>query len=162
MEYSELIKRLKNLYEDLLGTDLEADELFRELCNQYDNGKEELLDEYARLFSPVKTTPETGNSTGNPVDMTQLMLNFSEGYDEFVARLENTYRAALIKRRDAVDLFSKMVSLPFPEARLLFMTYYKRMSPEDIRKKLFISRATYFRSKRAAICNLQRIIDNRE
>ncbi len=162
MDNKELIERLKNLYADLYSTEPEAEALFQELCHLYKGNNENLMDEYAKLFAPVKTTPESVPGSGNPVDMTQLMIDFSEGYSEFVTRLEGTYRDVLKRRKSAVDLFSKMVSLPFPEARILFMTYYKKMDQEQILKSLFISRSTYYRSKKAALGSLQRMIDKGE
>ena len=160
MEHNELIERLKRLNEDLNCGEREANTLIHELTGHYKSTGFDLMDEYARLFAPVKTSPDPDSAKGGPVDMTKLMVDFSEGYTEFVAKLESAYINILEKRRGAVDLFSKMVSLPFPEARILFLTYYKNMSPEEIRDCLYISRATYYRSKKAAIESLREIFEN--
>jgi DNA-directed RNA polymerase specialized sigma subunit len=83
--------------------------------------------------------------------MNDIMIDFSQGFNAFIESLEEKYVEMIITRRQATLLLKRMLSLKLPFAQLLYYTYYKRLHPEEIKDKLYISRATFYRKKSDAI-----------
>ena len=54
----------------------------------------------------------------------------------------------------ATILLNRMLSIRFPYSRLMYLYYYKGIDPKDIAELFFISRATFYRLKSAAINSL--------
>ena len=86
--------------------------------------------------------------------MNEVMINFSEGFNDFITSMEEQYVSCLIKRRRATILLSKMLSIQLPYSRLMYLYYYKKKDPSEISESLFISRATFYRLKSVAINTL--------
>ncbi len=149
-EYKDMIKRLKNLNKDLGCSDAEETDFFIKLCRLYEDKRINLMDVYARYYTGAKITDTAFMPQGSS-DMTDYMIHFSEGYDIFVKRIEKHYAELVRKRKDAITLFTCMVSLPLNMSCLLYLTYFKCLSPDEVKERLYISRSTYFRLKHRAI-----------
>ena len=79
------------------------------------------------------------------------MVHFTEGYDIFVKKIEKHYAELVQKRKEAMRLFTCMVSLPLSMSSVLYLTYFKRLDPDEVSVQLFMSRSTYYRTKQKAI-----------
>jgi hypothetical protein len=84
-------------------------------------------------------------------DMNDVMIDFSEGFDEFIESLEETYVNNIMRRRRAAVLLKRMLSMKLPYSRLMYLYYYKKLDPIVIIDDLYISRATFYRIKSVAI-----------
>ena len=111
------------------------------------------LDIYAGYYAPCNVSDPVYVPKGQG-DMNDVMISFSEGYNEFITSLEEQYVGCLIRRRRATILLSRMLSIKLPYSRLMYLYYYKKQDPEEISESLYISRATFFRLKSAAITAL--------
>lgn len=150
VDYKEMLRRLKNLNNDLNGSDDEVTDFFVRLCRIYEDRRENLMDVYARYYTGAKITDPTFMPAGNS-DMTDYMIHFSEGYDVFIKNIEKHYAEIVHKRKEAIMLFTCMVSLPLTMSCLLYLTYFKSLTPDEVKERLFISRSTYFRLKHRAV-----------
>lgn len=153
IEYKEMLIRLKNLNKDLNGSEEEVTDFFVKLCQIYEDRKENLMDVYARYYTGAKITDPTYIPAGNS-DMTDYMIHFSEGYDIFIKKIENHYSEIVHKRKEAIMLFTCMVSLPLTMSSILYLTYFKNLTPTEVRERLYMSRSTYYRLKHSAIVQL--------
>lgn len=142
--------RLKNLRSDLTCRTPEEDTIIAEICKAQDDRKVNLMDLYTRFFSPCKVIDPEFDPKGQG-DMTDVMINFSEGFDEFIESLEEQYVNLIIKRRRATLLLNRMLSIKLPYSRLMYLYYFKAVEPKDIAEQFFISRATFYRLKSSAI-----------
>ena len=145
-----MVRRLKNLNKDLNGSNDETTDFFVKLCRVYEDKKLNLMDVYAKYYTGAKITDTAFMPAGNS-DMTDYMIHFSEGYDVFIKKIEKHYTDLVCKRKEAIKLFTCMVSLPLCMSSLLYLTYFKEMTPDEVRKKMFISRSTYYRMKHEAV-----------
>jgi hypothetical protein len=111
------------------------------------------MDLYAGYYAPCKVSDPTYVPKGQG-DMNDVMINFSEGFNDFVKSMEEQYVNCLIRRRRATILLSRMLSIRLPYSRLMYLYYYKKKDPDEISETLYISRATFFRLKSFAINEL--------
>lgn len=145
-----ILSRLTFLRADINYRTSAEEALFNELCKAHEDKKHKLLDFYARFYSPCRVSNPTFNP-GGEVDMNDLMINFSEGYDKFIMSMEKEYYDLTQRRRRATILLSRILSLSYPYSRLMYLTYYMNIDQPTIVSSLFISRATYYRLKSKAI-----------
>ena len=149
-EYKDMVIRLKKLNADLNGSYDETTDFFIKLCRLYEDKKTDLMNVYAKYYTGAKITDPEFVPAGNS-DMTDYMIRFSEGYEIFVKKLEKHYADIVRKRKEAISLFTCMVSLPLSMSCVLYLTYFKELTPEEVTKRLYISRSTYFRLKHRAV-----------
>ena len=149
-DYKDMVRRLKNLNKDLNGTDEESTDSFVRLCRLYEDKKLDLMDVYAQYYTGAKITDTQFIPSGSS-DMTDYMIHFSEGYDVFIKKIEKHYSDIVRKRKEAILLFTCMVSLPLSMSSLLYLTYFKELTPDEVTHKLYISRSTYYRMKHKAV-----------
>ncbi len=145
--------RLNNLCEDLTEHSETEDKYFNEICKAYEDQKINFMDLYAGYYAPCKVSDPLYLPKGEG-DMNEVMINFSEGFNDFITSMEEQYVSCLIKRRRATILLSKMLSIQLPYSRLMYLYYYKKKDPSEISESLFISRATFYRLKSVAINTL--------
>jgi len=145
-----IVSRLNSLRADLADRSTAENTIISEICRAQDDKKKSLLDLYAGYFSPCKVTDPTYTPKGE-ADMNDIMINFSEGFRNFVESLEEEYVDLIVKRRRATILLSRMFSIRMPYSLLLYLFYYKRLEPVKILDAMYISRATFFRIKSSAI-----------
>ena len=145
-----ILTRLAFLRADINYRTSAEEALFNELCKAHEDKKHKLLDFYARFYSPCRVINPEFNP-GGEVDMNDLMINFSEGYDKFIMSMEKEYYDLTKRRRRATILLSKLLSLSYPYSRLMYLTYYMNIDMQTIIESLFISRATYYRLKAKAV-----------
>ena len=145
--------RLKTLRQDLSGRTPAEDTIIAEILKAHEDKKLSLMDLYAGYYSPCKVTDTVFEPKGQG-DMNDVMLSFSEGFNEFIENMEEQYVSLIMKRRRATILLNRMLSIRFPYSRLMYLYYYKGIDPKDIAELFFISRATFYRLKSAAINSL--------
>ena len=145
--------RLNRLCEDLADYPETENKLLNEICKVYEDRKISFMDLYAGYYAPCKVSDPTYVPKGQG-DMNDVMINFSEGFDDFVKSMEEQYVNCLIRRRRATILLSRMLSIRLPYSRLMYLYYYKKKDPDEISESLYISRATFFRLKSFAINEL--------
>lgn len=145
--------RLKTLRQDLSGRTPAEDTIIAEILKAHEDKKLSLMDLYAGYYSPCKVTDTVFEPKGQG-DMNDVMLSFSEGFNEFIENMEEQYVSLIMKRRRATILLNRMLSIRFPYSRLMYLYYYKGIDPKDITELFFISRATFYRLKSAAINSL--------
>ena len=145
-----IVSRLNNLQVDLYARVPGEDALANEIAKAHEDMTNSLLDIYASNFSPCKVT-DTEYIPRGQADMNDIMIDFSQGFNAFIESLEEKYVEMTVTRRQATLLLKRMLSLKLPFAQLLYYTYYKRLHPEEIKDKLYISRATFYRKKSDAI-----------
>ena len=145
--------RLNCLCADLNDHSDNEDRYFNEICKAYEDKKMSFMDLYAGYYAPCKVTDPTFVPKGEG-DMNEVMLDFSEGFNDFIHSMEEQYVSCLIRRRRATILLSKMLSIQQPYSRLMYLYYYKKQDPAQISESLFISRATFYRLKSMAINTL--------
>ena len=142
--------RLNHLCTDLSDCPEVEQRLIQEINKAYEDQKVSLMDLYAGFYSPCKISDTVFEPKGQG-DMNDVMIDFSEGFDEFVESLEESYVNAMMRRRRASVLLKRMLSLKLPYSRLMYLYYYKKLDPVIIIDDLFISRATFYRIKSVAI-----------
>ena len=145
--------RLNRLCEDLADYPETENKLLNEICKVYEDRKISFMDLYAGYYAPCKVSDPTYVPKGQG-DMNDVMINFSEGFNDFVKSMEEQYVNCLIRRRRATILLSRMLSIRLPYSRLMYLYYYKKKDPDEISESLYISRATFFRLKSFAINEL--------
>ncbi|MBR3247976.1 MAG: hypothetical protein IKG03_06235 [Clostridiales bacterium] len=145
--------RLNHLCADLTDCSDMEDKYFKEICKAYDDKKMSFMDLYAGFYAPCKVSDPLFLPKGQG-DMNDVMINFSEGFNEFIASMEEQYVTCLIRRRRATILLSKMLSIQLPYSRLMYLYYYKKQDVSEISESLYISRATFYRLKSVAINTL--------
>ena len=148
--------RLNHLCVDLADCPEVEEHLIQAISKAYEDQKIRLMDLYAGFYSPCKISDTVFMPKGQG-DMNDVMIDFSEGFDEFIESLEESYVNLMIRRRRAAILLKRMLSLNLPYSRLMYLYYYKRLDPVDITDDLFISRATFYRIKSMAINTLTRM-----
>ena len=148
--------RLNHLNSDLMDHSETEENLFNEICKAYEDRKIDFMDLYACYFAPCKVSDPVFLPAGQG-DMNDVMIDFSEGFNEFISSMEDQYIICFIKRRRATTLFSKMLSVKLPYSRLMYLYYYKKLDPDEISDSLYISRSTFYRLKSAAINALTKL-----
>ena len=86
-----------NNYDLGLSTSIE-DSLIHELLTAYEDKKISLMDLYAHFYSPCKVS-DPGLTVKGTGDMTDVMVDFSEGYEKFIKSLGDEYVNYMIRRR---------------------------------------------------------------
>lgn len=145
--------RLNHLCEDLADYPETEYKILNEICKAYEDRKVSFMDLYAGYYAPCKVSESAYMPKGQG-DMNDVMINFSEGYNDFIKSMEEQYVNCLIRRRRATILLSRMLSIRLPYSRLMYLYYYKKKDPDEISESLYISRATFFRLKSFAINEL--------
>lgn len=109
-----------------------------------------LMDIYATENVHVKVADYTGIPK-KPSDMTAEMLEFSSGFDKYIDSLEKEYLAARIRRSEAIRLMTLVMSLQQPYSRLLYLRFYRKLSPDDASNAMHLARSTMFRKQSTAM-----------
>lgn len=148
--------RLNHLKVDLFDKSSSEENVIAEICRANEDKQISLMDLYAGYYSPCQVTNPANDVKGNG-DMTDVMLCFSEGFTKFVESLESHFVDIIIRRRRATILLNRMLSIKQPMARLMYLYYYKNLRPDVIISMLYISRATFYRLKAAAIRDLTKM-----
>ncbi len=142
--------RLNTLRADLSYQSSAEECLFNELCKTHENKKRGIMDLYARFYSPCKVSDTSYEPKGD-VDMNDVMLDFSQGYNEFIKNMENEYVKAMTKRYRATVLLANIMNIEYPYSRIMYLTYFIGMESKEIIDRLYISRATFYRLKSDAL-----------
>lgn len=149
-------RRLKYLRIDLgIQSDIENALLteFRMLCEDKNRN---ILDYYTHFYAPCKVSDTEPKFHGQG-DMNDMMIDFSEGYDKFIKALGEEYVSYMIRRRNASILLTKLLSLSYPQTKILYYYYYKAMDEKKIIDMMYISRSTFYRLKNNGLLMLTSI-----
>lgn len=148
-----LLNKLNSMHSDINSLPENAKYYLTELRKTRNDKLRALMDLYSRDYAPAKVTDFSGMPKKQG-DMTGEMIDFSNGFDSYIDSLEKEYMAAKKKRGDAIRLLTLLLSLKQPYSRILYLRYYKRLSPEQARFEMNISRSTLFRKQNAALDEL--------
>lgn len=157
---SMLITKLNALQVDVNSVSEEAGRYLSELKKAKNDQRSFLMDLYAGDHAPVKVTDYSGVPK-RECDMTGEMIDFSKGFEKYISSLEKEYAAAKKRRKEAIRLFTMVLSLKLPYSRILYLRYYWKLSPEDTSNKMHIARSTLFRKQNAAISQLSELFAER-
>ncbi len=148
--------RLNHLHSDLFIRTKAEEALLNNILKSEDEIKTALMDVYAGYYSPCKVTDTVFVPKGDG-DMNDMMIDFSEGYDDFVRDMQVAYAEKLDRKRKAAQLVKNILSLKYPYSRVLYLSYYQLKDPDDVADMLYFSRATFYRSKSLGINMLTKI-----
>ena len=148
-------KRLKFLRVDLGIQSSVEDSLITEFSMLYDGTytNEKMLDYYTHIYVPCKVSSLEPVFCGQG-DMNDTMIDFSEGYDKFIKELGKEYADQIIRKRDALILLNRLLSLTDIQTNVLYNSYFKAYESKKIFDFMFISKATFFRAKNDGIMML--------
>ena len=151
-----LLTRLNSLQTDVNTVPEKAKCYLTELRKTRNDKRKALMNVYAADYAPAKVTDFSGLPKKEG-DMTGEMLDFSNGFDKYIDSLEQEYMDAKRQRKEAVRLLTLMLSLKQPYSRILYLRYYKKLSPEDACFEMHIARSTLFRKQNAALSQLMEL-----
>lgn len=147
---SVISQRLINLKKDLAAYSTAERSLFAELVRADEERNKSLMDLYAGYYSPCNVS-DTEYSPKGQCEMSDIMIDFSNGYEKFVKSMEDEYVELMDKRRRAISLLRNMLSISYPYSRVMYHFYVLQEDPGMISEQLFISRATFYRLKSVAL-----------
>ncbi len=155
---TELKCRLNNLYLDLRCSN---ETIVRQLVlySMTRKDRERVLRElYDMDFLPYKTTnPEVGIYRKVKVDPkvdAERFEKYLTGFDEYLRRQEKQIDTMIYNNRVAVELFRYIITLEVPYCDVLYLSYFKKLSVDEVCKILYLSRPSYFRAKKQALKKL--------
>ena len=147
-----LLLKLSTLQYDLIKVPEEARRYLLDI-RKTRNDKNTAMDAYAEDNSPVKVTDLSGLPK-RECDMTGEMIDFSEGFDRYILSIEKESAAAKKRRSEAIRLLTMVMSLKQPYSRILYLRYYRKMSPENACYEMHVARSTMFRKQNVALDKL--------
>jgi DNA-directed RNA polymerase specialized sigma24 family protein len=153
---SMLVTRLNSLHSDVNSRNEKAERYLTELKKTRNDKRKALMDLYAAEKAPVKVTDYSGLPK-KECDMTGEMLDFSQGFDEYIASLEKEYMELKRRRNEAIKLLTMLMTLKPPYSMILYLRYYRKISPKDACYQLHIARSTLFRKQSAALTQLSEL-----
>ena len=148
-----LISKLKSLSIDFNVAPDTTAAFLSEVKKTREEKRKAMMALYAEYYAPQKVTDYSGLPKRQS-DMTAEMIDFSNGFDRYIASIEAEYNSVIKQKRDAAALLSLVLSLEQPYSRILYLRYYKKMSPDDVCSTLHIARSTMFRKRNAALGEL--------
>lgn len=150
MDREELKKLLANLYYDLKSSNEEILKKYF-LFNMTKKDRDEY---YKKIFIdenlPTNVINYEKDMITKDIDF-EFLDRFVQGLDEYIKSQESELNSVIIKQQNAVKLFREIISLPSPMSEVLYLTYFKKMNHKEVMASLYMSRPTYFRTKRTAI-----------
>lgn len=145
-----LMSRLNRLQDDVDTVPEKARSYMTEIKRTNSDRYRALMDIYATDNAPVKVS-DYSLIPKKQGDMTAEMLDFSSGFDKYIDSLEKEYLAARMKRCEAIRLMTLVLSLPQPYSRLLYLRFYRKLSPDDASNVMHLARSTMFRKQSTAM-----------
>ena len=145
-----LMNRLNTLQYDLIKSPEEANRCLSDLKETRNDKIKALMDDYAKDNAPVKVSDISGIPK-RECDMTGEMIDFCEGFDRYIDSIEKEYASIKKRRKEAVKLMTMLMSIKQPYAKILYLRYYRKMSPEVACKEMHIARSTMFRRQSNAL-----------
>jgi len=153
---SMLVTRLNSLHSDVNARNEKAECYLAELKKARKDKRKALMDLYAAENAPVKVA-DLSRLPKKECDMTGEMIDFSQGFDKYIASLEKEYADAKRRRNEAVKLLTMLMTLKPPYSMILYLRYYRKISPKDACYQLHIARSTLFRKQSAALTQLSEL-----
>ena len=151
-----LLFKLNSMYRDVnLDPDKTAAYL-EEIRKTSEDKRKLMMNVYAKYYAPVKVTDYSGLPKRES-DMTGEMIDFSAGFDDYIASVEEQYNIIVKQKREAVALLSLVLSLKQPYARILYFRYYKKLTTKETCEELHIARSTLFRKREVALGELSKL-----
>ena len=150
---SYLLLKLNSMYKDVNMSPDRTNSYLSNVKRTEEDKRKLLMELYAGYYAPVKVTDYSGLPKRS-CDMTGEMLDFVDNFDKYVASLEEEYNAWIKQKREAVALLAMVLSLRQPYSRILYLKYYKKMSPMQMCNEMHIARSTLFRKRNDALAKL--------
>lgn len=150
MKRNELKKRLDNLYDDLNNSN---DEILKKYY-LFDMSKNDREEYFRKIYIDECLPTRVMNYDRDRIDKDfdyDVFDRFISSIDEYIVAQEEELNKIIANHQNAVILFREVINLPSPMSDILYLSYFKQMSTKEIMSKLYMSRPTYFRTKRAAI-----------
>ena len=150
---SYLLVKLNSMYSDVNASPDKTTSFLDTIRRSEEDKRKILMDMYADCYAPVKATDYSGLPKRS-CDMTAEMLDFVDNFDKYIASIEEEYSVFIKQKREAVALLAMVLSLRQPYSRILYLKYYKRMSPVEMCGEMHIARSTLFRKRNVALGEL--------
>ena len=144
---SNIEDRLKRLKKDLCITKADTSDFYTELMQVYQDKRDSIIDIYAKLYSPTSTSLREEGYSSDPLcsgTMTQRMLAFSKRIRQFHLKESRNATEERLCVETGAGSVSKMLSLPYPSSKILYLAYYKLSSPDDIIHVMYIKQVFLF------------------
>ncbi|MBO4450382.1 MAG: DUF1492 domain-containing protein [Clostridiales bacterium] len=151
-----LLLKLNSLYSDVNLNPEKTAAYLEEIRKTSEDKRRLLMNVYAQYYAPAKVTDYSGLPK-RECDMTGEMLDFSSGFDSYIASIEEQYNIVVKQKQEAVALLSLVLSLKQPYSRILYFRYYKKMSTKETCREMHIARTTFFRKREAALSELSKV-----
>lgn len=150
MNRDDLKKRLNSLYDNLRYSNEEILSKYY-LLNLSKNDRDEYFKKiFFNDYLPTKVINYSKDKVNQDIDL-EILDKFVSGIDDYVRNQEIELNRVIVNHQTAVKIFREIISLPSPMSDLLYLTYFKKYKSSQVMAKLFLSRPTYFRTKRIAI-----------
>ena len=150
---SYLLLKLNSMYRDVNASPDKTTSYLSDIKRTEEDKRRILMDLYAGYYAPEKVTDYSGLPK-RQCDMTGEMLDFADNFDKYIASLEEEYSVFLKQKREAVALLAMVLSLRQPYSKILYLKYYKKMSPLEMCGEMHIASSTLFRKRHAALGEL--------
>ena len=150
---SYLLVKLNSMYKDVNASPDKTASCLSDVRRTEEDKRKILMDLYAGYYAPAKVTDFSGLPK-RQCDMTAEMLDFAENFDKYIASIEKEYSVLIKQKREAVALLAMVLSLRQPYSRILYLKYYKKMSPVAMCDEMHIARSTLFRKRNVALGEL--------
>ena len=150
---SYLLLKLNSMYRDVNSLPDKTNEYLKAVRSTEEDKRQILMNVYAGYYAPVKVTDYSGLPK-RQCDMTAEMLDFADNFEKYLASIEEEYSVFIKQKREAVALLAMVLSLRQPYSRILYLKYYRKMSPAAMCDEMHIARSTLFRKRNAALGEL--------
>ena len=161
--YEELLRtRLNNLYEDLTCSSEEAVTLVSFMSNAMEDKSTIIRDMYYHDYAPVRVLNPAHTIKGGVQDIEAEIIAVSEGYDNFIKKINNRTSNVLNRHATALALFLNILALPEPYNRLLYMRFFKGLKIDDLSREMFCSKSSCYRKIERGIYILNKLMNAKE
>lgn len=161
MDQNEIKKRLKTLSHDLNCVEDEAKQRLLACIDSQEEGEKLIRDMYTKDYAPVSTSLPAGFTSGAK-DRLLLYEEFVCGFEGYLKDTINDYRSLINRKNEAFRLLTCIMSLSSVCTKIMYMTYVRNMSMDEVCNKLYMSRSTYFRYHKAAVIQLEKKYNDNE
>ena len=155
MDQAEIKRRLKTLSEDLNRVEDDAKQRLMACIESQEECETLIRDMYTKDYSPVNTSTSAGFTSGAK-DRLQLYEEFVCGFDRYLKETIDDYNSVITRKNEAYKLLTFIMSLSSVCTKIMYLTYVRNMTMDEVCKRLFMSRSTYFRYHRAALDQLEK------
>ena len=155
MDQAEIKKRLKTLSHDLNCVEDDAKQRLMACIDSQEECEKLIRDMYTKDYAPVNTSMSSGFTSGAK-DRLALYEEFVCGFDGYLKDTIDDYKSVINRKNEAYRLLTCIMSLSSVCTKIMYLTYVRNMTMDEVCSKLYMSRSTYFRYHKAAIIQLEK------